>query len=99
MANTVGLDLMVPQAQGHKIMLVSLVMCLRWGTDTTEVEMGSVIRRIWEGSKIKARRAEFNHILKQGSANIFCKGPDGLCSFCYNDFISAIVAQKQSGNI
>lgn len=61
---------------------------MRWGADATEVEMGSVIRRVWEGSKIKARRAEFNHILKQESANIFYKEPDGLCCVCYNDFIS-----------
>lgn len=71
---------------------------MRWGTDTTEVEWGPDKEDMgW--SKIKARRAEFNHILKQESANTFCKGPDGLCRVCYNDFISAIVAQKQSDNI
>lgn len=49
---------------------------------------GSVVRRLWgEGGKSKARRAEFNQILKQWSANIFCKGPDRLCrsyGFCCN---------------
>lgn len=57
-----GHAFMILLAQGHKIMLASVVTVSEVGGQIFGI--GSVVGRLWEGAKINARTAEVDHVLK-----------------------------------